>query len=445
MNTVRTMLGGRYQLDEVLGRGGMSTVYRATDTVLGRTVAIKVLSPALADEHGTWVTRFEREARAAAGLTHAGIATIYDTGVEDGTRFIVMECVPGESLAAVMHERGALETSFAVSIAAQVADVLAAAHAAGIVHRDIKPGNVMVTPDGHVKVLDFGIARAADATAITQTISVLGTAAYMAPEQASGQLTDARSDIYALGCLLYAMLAGAPPFAGEQAAAIIHQHVNAAPRPLRELAVGVPPALAALVQQMLAKSPDARPQSAAEVRDRLRSVLDPTAPTRPLGAVAAGGVAGAAAAGVAAAGAGIAAGSVGARQRRGAPTARTRRMPPPGRSPTAGRGLAIAAVLALVLLIAGIAIAASVGGSSNADNPISSSTHPKTTPPKTPSTTSTPSSATAPPTTTTNPPATAPPTPPGQGGTPPGQAKKQDGGGKGKGKGGGGGGDGGGD
>ena len=279
MDGVQTRLAGRYDLQQVIGRGGMSTVYRATDALLGRTVAVKVLSPALAEGDPVWAARFEREARAAASLTHSGVATVYDTGVEDGTRFIVMECVAGKSLAAILHDEAPLEPARAMRIGAQIADVLSAAHAAGIVHRDIKPGNVMVGPDGTVAVLDFGIARPADATGLTQTMSLLGTAAYMSPEQASGRPADARSDIYSLGCVLYATLSGAPPFTGDLAAAVLHQHVNAAPRPVREVAPATPKPLAGLIDQMLAKSPAARPQSAEEVRDRLLAALHPTAPT----------------------------------------------------------------------------------------------------------------------------------------------------------------------
>ena len=168
----------------------------------------------------------------------------------------------------------------AVRIAEQVAGTLAAAHAAGIVHRDIKPGNIMVTPEGQVKVLDFGIARTTDGLNLTQTASVLGTAPYMSPEQAMGQPADARSDIYSLGCVLYEMLTGKPPFMGDLPAAVLHQHVRVAPKPPRALNPNVPPALDALVLQMLAKSPEDRPQTAAEVRDRL-AALDTATEPRP--------------------------------------------------------------------------------------------------------------------------------------------------------------------
>ena len=221
-----SILAGRYRLGEVIGRGGMSTVYRAEDLRLERTVAVKVMSAALAERDPVSIARFEREARAAASLTHPGIATVYDTGVEGAARYIVMELAPGRSLQAIIQEEAPLPPARAVDIAAQVADVLSVAHAAGIVHRDVKPGNVMVAPDGSVKVLDFGIARAAGGATLTQVHSVVGTVAFMSPEQAMGAPTDARSDIYALGCVVYAMLAAKPPFMAEVTAAVLHQHTS---------------------------------------------------------------------------------------------------------------------------------------------------------------------------------------------------------------------------
>jgi serine/threonine protein kinase len=405
MDGVRTRLAGRYDLEQVIGRGGMSTVYRATDALLGRTVAVKVLSPALAEGDPVWAARFEREARAAASLSHSGVATVYDTGVEDGTRFIVMECVAGKSLAAILHDEAPLEAARAVQIGAQIADVLTAAHAAGIVHRDIKPGNVMVGPDGTVTVLDFGIARPADATGLTQTMSLLGTAAYMAPEQASGQPADARSDIYSLGCVLYATLSGAPPFTGDFAAAVLHQHLNAAPRPVRDVAPATPKPLAGLIDQMLAKSPGVRPQSAEEVRDRLLAALHPTAPMVAIGS------------GVAAA--------------RTAPTPPLTRRP---RRRFSRRG-SLAATAGLVLVIAALTVAK--GGGSSRDNLFR---HQTTSPPTTTvGRTAPPRAKNRAPAKPTPPPKTTKATPPanqaqlpggrpGHGGPPPGQAKKHHGG-----------------
>jgi eukaryotic-like serine/threonine-protein kinase len=287
MSGERRTLAERYALGEVAGRGGMGIVYRASDLVLRRTVAVKVLSAALVEDDSTHVARFEREARAAAALAHPGVVAVYDTGADEATRFIVMEWVSGRSLATILRDSGPFEPASAIEIAAAVADALAAAHAAGIVHRDVKPANVMVTEDGAVKVLDFGIARALDATGLTHASSVLGSVPYMAPEQARGEPADERSDIYSLGCLLYALLTGLPPFTGELAA-IVHQHVNLDPRPLREENGRVSPALEALVMAMLAKSPEARPQSAALVRDRLQATLasSPTTETARITATA---------------------------------------------------------------------------------------------------------------------------------------------------------------
>ena len=278
----RRVLAGRYRLDDVIGRGGMSTVYRGTDLSLGRVVAVKVAMDPLLERDPVYASRFKREARAAAGISNSGIVTVYDAGADGPTRYIVMEYVEGRDLAAILRDERRLDPPRAVRIAEQVADTLAAAHAAGIVHRDIKPGNIMVTPDGQVKVLDFGIARTTDGVNLTQTASVLGTAPYMSPEQAMGQPADARSDIYSLGCVLYEMLTGKPPFMGDLPAAVLHQHVRVAPKPPRALNPNVPPALDALVLQMLAKSPDDRPQTAAEVRDRLAALETPTEATTPL-------------------------------------------------------------------------------------------------------------------------------------------------------------------
>jgi serine/threonine-protein kinase len=283
--TPRT-LAGRYQLRAVIGRGGMGTVYEATDLILGRRVAVKILPALVADRDPANVARFEREARAAAGVNHPAVVAVYDAGADSDatTRFIVMELVDGRSLETIIRDEGPLHERRAAAIAARVADALAAAHARDLVHRDIKPANVMVASDGAVKVLDFGIARAADATGLTQSSSVLGTAAYMAPEQANGGPIDQRSDIYSLGCVLYAMLSGGPPFTGDGVAAILSQHTHAEPPAPGGGNGHVSPALSALVLRMLAKPPRDRPQSAAAVRDELLA-LDgegPTAATRPL-------------------------------------------------------------------------------------------------------------------------------------------------------------------
>ncbi len=282
MTQVRETLAGRYDLVEILGRGGMGVVYRATDRVLNRSVAIKVLPVDLADDP-TFVARFEREALAAAALNHSNIVAIYDSGRDENTRFIVMECVPGQSLARLLADEGCLEPREAVQIGAQIAAALAAAHRAGVIHRDIKPANVMVGEDGNVKVLDFGIARAATHTTLTQPDVILGSAPYLAPEISNGLPADARSDIYALGCVLYAMLTGDPPFTADLPAAMMHQHVTTPPRAPRELSPAIPSGLEALVLKMLAKDPAARPQQASQLVAALGASLEgPLIDTAPL-------------------------------------------------------------------------------------------------------------------------------------------------------------------
>jgi serine/threonine protein kinase len=450
----RRILAGRYRLDEVIGRGGMSTVYRGTDQALDRVVAVKVAMDPLLERDPVYAARFKREARAAASLSSPGVVTIFDAGADGPTRYIVMEYLEGRDLSQILREEGPLEPLRAAAIGRQVADTLAVAHAAGIVHRDIKPGNIMITPGGGVKVLDFGIARTSDAMSLTQTASVLGTAPYMSPEQAMGQPADARSDIYSLGCVLYEMLTGKPPFMGEVAAAVLHQHVRVAPKAPRVVNPNVPPALDALVLEMLAKAPQDRPQTGAEVRDRLAALETATDPTRPLPAAGAAAAAAAAAAALdpTAAYAEPAAPERVAPERaapeRAAPdsTAPTRRVPPP-RPPQRGTGpWAVLAVIAVLLLGAAVAYAVTSGGSGTTSStsthgtahssasspPPTSASHPTTSPnTSTPSSTSssssssTSSSSTTPttPTTTTGP-GGPPGTPPGHGGTPPGQAKK---------------------
>ena len=261
-------LAGRYRLEEMIGRGGMGTVYRATDLRLGRWVAVKLLSGPLVEEDPASVARFNREARSAARLTHSGVVKVYDAGSDDGTRFIVMEYVDGRSLEAVLRSDAPLLPARAARIARQVADALAAAHAAGVVHRDIKPANVMLTADDSVRVLDFGIARILGGTALTQTAAIVGTASCMSPEQASGERADERSDIYSLGCVLYALLCGRPPFTGETDAAILLAHLRNDPVPPSATGARIPAGLDALVMEMLAKDPLARPQTVAPARRR---------------------------------------------------------------------------------------------------------------------------------------------------------------------------------
>jgi hypothetical protein len=272
MNRTTTTLAGRYELLELMGRGGMGSVHRGRDLVLERVVAVKVLPGALAADPSA-VARFQREARAAAALNHPGVVAVYDTGVDGDTRFIVMECVAGESLATVLAREGPLDATRAVAIAARMAAALAAAHARGIVHRDVKPSNVMLGHADAVKVLDFGIARALGDAAITRTATVLGTAAYVAPEQGRGEPADERSDCYGLGCVLYEMLAGRPPFTGDAIAAVIHQHVTAEPVGLRARGARVPAALDALALSLLEKDPRRRLGPAGHVHDALAALF----------------------------------------------------------------------------------------------------------------------------------------------------------------------------
>jgi hypothetical protein len=273
MAGVQEVLAERYELLDVLGRGGMGVVYRARDRVLDRVVAVKVL-PLDRAQDPTSVARFEREALAVAGLSHRSIVAVFDSGTDQQTRFIVMEYLAGQSLAELLHDGRALRTDQAVDITVQVAAALAAAHRAGIVHRDIKPANVMLDEHGHVKVLDFGIARLASGVSLTQTATVVGSAPYLAPELCRGAPADARSDIYALGCVLYALLTGRPPFTGEHPAAIVHQQLSAAPRAPIEFDPTIPAALSSLTLAMLAKDPDERPQDAQELVKALPAALD---------------------------------------------------------------------------------------------------------------------------------------------------------------------------
>ena len=271
-----TMLAGRYELGPQIERGGMAIVYRATDTVLNREVAVKVLAGAFAQDEG-FVRRLEREARNVARLSHPNVVQVFDAGSEGETHFMVMELVEGTTLARVIADEAPLPPDRAARIAADIAEALAAAHAKDIVHRDVKPANVLITPNGTVKVADFGIARAADAAKITQTGTLLGTAAYVSPEQAVGLPATARSDIYALGCVLYEMLTARAPFMAESPVATLQRHIGDPVTPPSAL-VAVPEALDGLIVACLAKDPSDRPPSAADLP---RQLLAATVPTRP--------------------------------------------------------------------------------------------------------------------------------------------------------------------
>ncbi len=267
-----SILGGRYRIEARIGSGGMAEVYRGMDTVLNRTVAVKVLLPQFARDAG-FVARFRREAQAAARLSHPNIVGVYDTGSDGDTQYIVMELIEGRTLAAFLGGGKKPTPTQSVELATRIAGALSAAHAQGIVHRDIKTANVMVTRSGELKVMDFGIARQQTDVTAPQTSAVLGTPTYLSPEQAQGLPVDARSDIYSLGVVLYEMLTGRPPFTGDSPVAIAYKQVNEAPVPPSQLNPDVSPRLDAVVMKALAKNPANRYQSAEEMTadlDRVR-------------------------------------------------------------------------------------------------------------------------------------------------------------------------------
>jgi serine/threonine-protein kinase len=272
MATTPNVLIDRYEVGRLLGSGGMAEVFEGRDRLLARRVAIKVLLSQYARDPA-FLTRFKREAQAAASLSHPNIVGVYDTGVEQGTNFIVMEFVEGRTLREVIRNEGPLMPERAAEIASDMCNALAAAHARGLIHRDIKPGNVMLTPDGTVKVMDFGIARATTSETITQTAAVIGTAQYISPEQAQGHTVDFRSDLYSLGCCLYEMLTGVVPFTGATPVAIAYRHVREDPTPPRQLNPDVSAELEAVVLKAMAKSPDERYQTAVEMRQDLDRVV----------------------------------------------------------------------------------------------------------------------------------------------------------------------------
>ncbi|SBS72821.1 serine/threonine-protein kinase [uncultured Microbacterium sp.] len=253
--------GGRYELDSRIAVGGMGEVWEATDHVIGRTVAIKILKDEYMGDPG-FLERFRAEARHAALVNHEGIASVFDYGEENGSAFLVMELVPGEALSTILEREGPLSTDKTLDIVAQTAAALQAAHAAGLVHRDIKPGNLLITPDGRVKITDFGIARIADQVPLTATGQVMGTVQYLSPEQASGHPASPATDTYSLGIVAYESLAGKRPFTGESQVAIAMAQINDTPPPL-------PPTVSEpvqnLVMSMIAKKPDERPASSSAV------------------------------------------------------------------------------------------------------------------------------------------------------------------------------------
>ena len=281
MSDTPRVLGHRYEVGDLIGRGGMAQVHLGYDTRLSRTVAIKILRTDLAQDP-MFLARFRREAQSAAALNHPSIVSVYDTGEEQITTamgkeiplpYIVMEYVKGRTVASLLTDGDPVPISEAVQIIVGVLSALEYSHHEGIIHRDIKPGNVMLTPDGKVKVMDFGIARAiADSAAtMTQTNSVVGTAQYLSPEQARGEVVDARSDLYSAGCLFYELLTGKPPFTGDSAVSVAYQHVSETPRPASLIAPDIPDSIDRVVMKSLAKSRENRYQSAAEFREEVLS------------------------------------------------------------------------------------------------------------------------------------------------------------------------------
>ena len=261
-------LGGRFQLTTRIAIGGMGEVWKAKDLILGRIVAIKVLKEEYTGDPG-FLQRFRAEARHTALLNHVGIANVFDYGEEEGSGYLVMELVPGQPLSSIIEHEQVLSPDRTLSMIAQTARALSVAHAQGLVHRDIKPGNLLITPDGRVKVTDFGIARLADQVPLTQTGQVMGTAQYLAPEQATGQLATGASDIYALGVIGYECLTGHRPFSGESQIAIALAQVNDAPPPLPET---LPKPVRALLMSMLAKAPKDRPADALKLSEAAEAI-----------------------------------------------------------------------------------------------------------------------------------------------------------------------------
>ena len=419
------MLGGRYRLTDRIATGGMGEVWQARDDVLGRIVAVKVLKEEYTGDPG-FLERFRAEARHTAALSHPHIAGVYDYGEADSSAYLVMELVPGEPLSDLLAREGALEAPRAMDLLSQAAAGLSAAHAAGVVHRDVKPGNLLVTPDGRVKVTDFGIARAGDQVPLTATGQVMGTAQYLAPEQAMGRRATPASDVYALGVVAYEALTGARPFVGDSQVAVAMAHVNSDPEPLP---AHVPDGARALVGASMAKDPAERPADASVFSEvaaalsrgddaRALSLLGVAGGAGRAGAAGAVGAAGAATAattrlpaddvaatrampvtaplGAGAAGAAGAAGGY-------ATTAATR--PGDGKRGNGVSGPLVALIFLLAFVIAGAVIASQTLGGADPDVATPEQTTPAT---SEPATTDTPTSetSTTPPETTSSEPAT---------------------------------------
>lgn len=266
------ILADRYRLIEQIGMGGMAIVYRAVDLRTGHNVAVKVLRPEF-NKDAEFVGRFQREAEAASKMIHHNIVNLLDVGMDGENRYLVMEYVQGKTLKAVIQEKGRLNPQVAAQIAIRILSALQHAHQNGIIHRDIKPQNILVNAEGHVKVADFGIARMANSSTLTRGDSVMGSVHYFSPEQASGQAADARSDIYSCGVVLYEMLTGHVPFDGDSPVAVAMQHLHAKPAPIETIAPDVPPAIIHVCMMAMEKNPKYRYQSAMEMASELRLAL----------------------------------------------------------------------------------------------------------------------------------------------------------------------------
>ncbi len=369
------VLGGRYRIVSHVAKGGMAEVYLGHDQLLDRPVAIKVLVPDLAPD-ATFVERFRREAQAAAGLNHHNVVSVYDFGQDDGAYYIVMEYVDGPTLRDIIRSEGPMAPTRVIEVGSEIAAGLAAAHQRDLLHRDMKPANVLMTASGNVKVADFGIARAAHSAreGLTMPGAVVGTATYLSPEQAMGEALDQRSDVYSLGMVLYEMLAGRAPFSGDTPVAVAYKQVNEVPPPPSTYNPDVPPSLDAIVMRALAKTPGKRQQSAEALRAELLDVRFGEA--EPDATVVAAGAAGGAAGGaplVDAAPTAVAAGP--ATSMMPPPTGVDMGPPPAGppRRPMApapspspyGRRRLGALVLLLLAAVAAIALISTLGGDDN--------------------------------------------------------------------------------
>ena len=267
------ILAGRYVLVEQIGIGGMAIVYRAIDRNTGHSVAVKVLKPEF-NRDAEFVSRFQREAEAASKMTHHNIVNLLDVGMDGENRYLIMEYVKGQTLKEVIQEKGRLTAPVAVQITIRILSALQHAHQNGIIHRDIKPQNILVHADGHIKVADFGIARMANSSTLTRGDSVMGSVHYFSPEQAQGKGTDVTSDLYSVGVTLYEMLTGRVPFDGDSPVAIAMQHLHAAPEPIRRYAPEVPEAICHVCMKAMEKDPAYRYRSAREMASELRMALE---------------------------------------------------------------------------------------------------------------------------------------------------------------------------